>query len=328
MNILKKILVTSIITVLFGLSIYSVNEGDVGICYKLGSLTNETCESGIHVKMPWPIAKISHVNIRPQTDQINGVFCGTSDGLNLIFENVDVGNTLLRQNVIRTIRKYGEDYDKYLVKDKIRHQTQVICANMTSNEVFNTRFDEIDDLLQDFLVQVNAELDSGLLIDFVRLSKPMIPEAIRKNYEKLAEEKTILKVEAEKQERLKKEAETKQIVQTKELELKLYKSQMEFQIEFEKSQSQNEIQLQKMISEEEQSKVENRMKETKSKIDEEIMKSEARGLTELYNINGYKDYLIAKELSNAMSGHAKFFFGTIPNFLPISLFQTEQLEQI
>ncbi len=315
-----------------------VDEGNVGIYYNLGSLSNTTTQSGIQFKYPFPIAKFSVVNIRPQTDQIIGVSCGTSDGLTLIFENVDVGNTLLINDVIRTIRKYGEDYDKYLVKDKVRHQMAVICANLTSHEVFNTKFYEIDDLLQTFLIEVNKELDSGLIIDFVRLSKPMIPEAIRKNYERIAEEKTNLKVEYEKQERLKKEAETKQILHQKELALSLHKSQMEFQIasekskmEFqiaaEKSKNENEIKMQKILSEQEHNLIENEIKKAQAITKQIGMIAEANGLKELYTIIGYKEYMIAQELAHAMGPNAKFFFGEkVPNFLPVSMFQTTKEE--
>lgn len=329
MHLEVKVVALSVLVLWLRTFVYSVNEGDIGISYTLGSLTNNTKPSGMHIKFPWPFTKTSYVNVRPQTDQIFKVACGTADGLNLVFENVDVGNTLLPQHVIRTIRKYGEDYDTYLVKDKIRHQTSTICALMNAHEVFNTRFDEIDDLLQAFLIKVNEDLDSGLLIDFVRLSKPVIPEGIRKNYERLAEEKTILKVEAEKQERLKKEAETRQILQQKDSELKLQQSQMESQIEYEKSQNVNKILLQKMISDEEQNEVSNRIKKATSKTSADMTKlalqAEAEGLSSLYNVSGYREFVITKELGKAMASNSKFFFGDVPKFLPVSLFQTEAL---
>jgi len=313
-----------------GITVWSsVSEGNVGIFYHFGSLLNQTFPPGLYFKAPWPFTSGSQVNIRPQTDQIQKVSCGTSDGLNLLFEQVDVGNTLTNDYVLSTIRKYGEEYDEYLVKDKVRHQIQVICSGMVSHEVFITRFDEIDDMLKDFLTKVNKELDSGLIIDFVRLSKPVLPEGIKKNYERLAEEKTNLKVEIERQERLKKEAETQKMMEEKNQQLRQYKSQMESQIEFEKSSKENEIKLAKKVAEEEQSTIENRIRLEKEKIEALTLKikmeEEAKGIKQLYELQGYREYQIVKELARSIEKGSKYFFGNqIPNFLPSMFIQNTE----
>lgn len=296
-------------------SIFTVHEGYIGVCYVLGSLQDTTYGAGIHWNQYWILGRIAHVNVRPQTDQITLVGCGTSDGLALVFENVDVGNTLPPQHVIETIRKYGEDYDTYLIKDKIRHQMQVICAGMTSHEVFNTRFHEIDDLLQNFLIMTNQELKSGLDIDFVRLSKPIIPNGIRQNYEKLAEEKAMLKVEVEKQARLQKEAETRHMLQEKDLQLVLHRSQMDLQITAEKAQNENEIKHHRILSDEKNNQVENRMREQKAQTDAAVQSLQASSLKDLYSIDGFKETLFAEHLSKSFGTNTKFFFGQIPNFL-------------
>ncbi len=300
--------------------VFSVREGELGIRYVLGALSNTTYDAGFHIDPYGPFGRISHVNIRPQTDQVTDVACGTADGLSLIIESVDVGNTLPAHNVLHTIRMYGEDYDVYLVKDKIRHQLQVICANMTSHEVFNTRFDEIDDLLQAFLILVNKELNSGLSIDFVRLSKPIMPQQFRSIYEQLAAEKTKLQVEAEKQKRFAKEAETQQILLAKEMERALEKAQKEFQIQSEQAQNENKMKVERMLADEEIANVENRIKEEKDRVQANAQHLHAAALHELYAVPGYKEQLIAQQFANAIGPQAKFFFGNVPNFLPISLF--------
>lgn len=311
-----------VVVLVFGLSgcVFWVREGDVGIQYVFGSLTNTTFAAGCHIDSYWFFGRISHVNVRPQTDQVTNVACGTADGLSLVIESIDIGNSLSEHHVLNTIRKYGENYDTYLVKDKIRHQTQVICANMTSHEVFNTRFHEIDDLLQNFLVLVNQELNSGLSIDFVRLSKPVIPLAIRVQYEQLAEEKTKLKVETERQDRLKKEAETKQMLLEKELKRELDKSHMDLQIAAEKSQNENQIEMQRILAKEENGKVENRIKTAKDQVEANAQRLHAASLDELYAVAGYKEQLLAQHFATAIGPQAKFFFGSIPNFLPFTLF--------
>lgn len=297
-----------------------IPEGTLGIVYVLGSLSNTTLDAGAHVNLLFLVSQVSRVNIRPQTDQIQAVACGTSDGLSLVFENVDVGNTLFAPNVLHTIRTYGENYDQYLVKDKIRHQMQVICASMTSHEVFSTRFHEIDDLLQEFLIDFNARLKSGVNIDFVRFSKPMIPVSIRASYERLAEEQAMQKVEIEKQIRFRKEAHTMQLIAESERNISQSKLRMEFQMQLEESQNENQIKVARILADEEHSKVKNRIQEERATAEANALIMHTRALRELYNVSGYKEQLIAQHIATAIGSHAKFFFGTIPNFLPTSFY--------
>merc|ERR1711988_1177740 len=95
--------------------IHTVPEGSVGIYYRMGKLINTTSESGTHFRIPWPITSASTVQITPQTDTILDVKCGAGDGTQLVFPQVDIGNYLKLDYVYRTIRRFGENYDNYLV---------------------------------------------------------------------------------------------------------------------------------------------------------------------------------------------------------------------
>eukprot|EP01012_Entosiphon_sulcatum_P048366 TRINITY_DN66840_c0_g1_i1.p1 TRINITY_DN66840_c0_g1~~TRINITY_DN66840_c0_g1_i1.p1 ORF type:complete len:333 (-),score=64.85 TRINITY_DN66840_c0_g1_i1:30-1028(-) len=283
-------------------SFHMVKEGNVGIYYRFGRLVNTATDPGIHATVPL-ITRASQVYTRPQTDIVTQVDCATSDGLHLIFDKIDVGNTLPHENVLHTIQKYGEDYDVYLVKDKIRHQVAVICSTLGAHEIFITRFDEVDDQLFEFLKRENERLQSGLTIDFVRLTKPILPRSVAENYEAIATEKTKLKVEMERQSRLKKEAETTKEVALAGAEAKRRVAETENQMHLEKQQAQEEL-----------AEIENRIKLAKAKTEAEItrirLEEEARAMRDLLAIPGYLELKIAEYLS----ANEKIYFGnSIPD---------------
>ena len=188
--------------VLFSLTHYSnafflhtVGRGEVGIYYRVSRLLPEITKTGTYLKYPPPMTFSSTVNISPQTDKINDIVCYANDGTPMPFPNIAVGNHLRQDYVFRTVNKFGEDYDGYLVIDKVRAQVQVICGNMTSDEIFNTKFDTIDDQLKQFLIEENEkELESGVVIDFVRMSKPTLPKELQDKYKEIAKEKLNLQI--------------------------------------------------------------------------------------------------------------------------------------
>uniref|UniRef100_A0A6C0J6L7 Band 7 domain-containing protein n=1 Tax=viral metagenome TaxID=1070528 RepID=A0A6C0J6L7_9ZZZZ len=174
---------------------HNVPRGEVGIYYRFGRLIPVVTTSGLHLKSPPPYTWGSTVQITPQTDYINDVQCGASDGTQMIFDEIAVGNHLKADYVIKTVSKFGENYDDYLVKNKVRSQIYVICSKMSSDEIYNTKFDTIDDELFTFLQKDNQkDSESGVVIDFVRMSKPRIPQNLQNKYNEIAQEKLELQI--------------------------------------------------------------------------------------------------------------------------------------
>lgn len=68
--------------------------------------------------------------------------------------------------------------------------------------------DQIDENLKSSLQQDLNIMAPGLFVQAVRVTKPKIPEQIRKNYELVEAEKTKLLIAVEKQRVVEKEAET------------------------------------------------------------------------------------------------------------------------
>lgn len=106
------------------------------------------------------------------------------------------------------VKNYTADYDKALIFNKIHHELNQFCSVHTLQEVYIELFDQIDENLKLALQQDLTSMAPGLVIQAVRVTKPNIPEAIRRNYELMESEKTKLLIAAQKQKVVEKEAET------------------------------------------------------------------------------------------------------------------------
>ena len=81
------------------------------------------------------------------------------------------------------VRNYTADYDKALIFNKVHHELNQFCSSHSLQEVYIDLFDQIDENLRTALQTDLNEFAPGLRVQAVRVTKPKIPEAIRKNYE-------------------------------------------------------------------------------------------------------------------------------------------------
>ncbi|EDQ89429.1 uncharacterized protein MONBRDRAFT_25588 [Monosiga brevicollis MX1] len=172
-----------------------------------GALLNAVSEPGYHVLIPF-LTSVKQVQITMQKDEVRNVPCGTSGGVMIYFDRVEVVNILDKEAVLDTVRRFTPSYDQPLIFDKVHHTLNQFCSVHTLQEVYVNQFDQIDEnLKQDLEADLN-KLAPGLQILAVRVTKPIIPEAIRQNYEAMEAEKTMLLIAEQRQRVVEKEAET------------------------------------------------------------------------------------------------------------------------
>ena len=82
------------------------------------------------------------------------------------------------------------------------------CSVHNLQEVYIDLFDQIDENLKTAIQKDLMEMAAGLKVHSVRVTKPKIPESIRKNYELMEAEKTKLLISTQRQKVVEKEAET------------------------------------------------------------------------------------------------------------------------
>ncbi|KAF0713698.1 hypothetical protein AaE_011730, partial [Aphanomyces astaci] len=204
------------------------NEGYVGVYFRGGALLSDvtsrtyssdtmsvtvlllTCGNnlaGFNWKMPF-VTSCYHVQVTVQTDHVDNIPCGTSGGVLISFDKVEVVNRLRTKDVYDTIKNYTVHYDKTWIFDKIHHEINQFCSKHTLQEVYIDLFDTLDESLAKALQRDCNEWAPGIEIIAVRVTKPKIPESIRYNYADMELQKTKLLIAHETQRVIEKEAET------------------------------------------------------------------------------------------------------------------------
>jgi len=93
------------------LGAHFIDEGNVGVYYRAGALLKETTSPGLHFMLPL-LTQVKQVQITLQTDELHNVPCGTSGGVMLYFERVEIVNQLSVWSVHDIVKNYTAEYDK------------------------------------------------------------------------------------------------------------------------------------------------------------------------------------------------------------------------
>jgi len=282
-------------------SIHKIEEGHVGVYYRGGALLSKTSEPGYHFMVPG-LTSFRSVQTTLQTDEVKNVPCGTSGGVIIYFERIEVVNKLDIGAVFDIVKNYTADYDKTLIYNKIHHELNQFCSAHNLQEVYIDLFDQIDENLRTALQSELYNMAPGLTVQAVRVTKPKIPEQIRKNYESMEGEKTKLLIATQRQKVVEKEAET---------------DRKKAIIEAEKVSSVAKIQWSQKIMEKESEKQMSEIEDSthlakeKAKADAEFYKTQKE--SEANKLKLTKEYLEMMKYQ-ALSNNAKIYYGNnIPN---------------
>ncbi|CAI8018551.1 Erlin-2-B [Geodia barretti] len=167
---------------LISLALHRIEEGHVGVYYRGGALLEGTTGPGFHLMLPL-LTTFKQVQVTLQSDEVKNVPCGTSGGVMIYFDRVEVVNILNAAQVHEIVKQYTADYDKALIFNKVHHELNQFCSSHSLDEVYIKEFDQIDENLKKALQSELTTMAKGLIVLSVRVTKPKIPESIRKNYE-------------------------------------------------------------------------------------------------------------------------------------------------
>ena len=146
-SIVGYVALVAIIGYFSSTALHRVDEGHVAVYYRGGALLQDIAYPGFHMMMP---ILTSHKTIQTtlQTDEVKDVPCGTSGGVMIYFERIEVVNVLDRGAVYDIVRNFTADYDKPLIFDKVHHELNQFCSAHTLQEVYIDLFDKIDENLK------------------------------------------------------------------------------------------------------------------------------------------------------------------------------------
>ncbi|GFP88714.1 erlin-2-b [Phtheirospermum japonicum] len=213
-----KVIVPSASNLKQSLSIlHQVPEGHVGVYWRGGALLDTITGPGFHLKMPL-LTHFEPIQVTLQTDLVRDIPCGTKGGVMINFEKIEVVNRLHKDYVFDTLLNYGVQYDNTWIYDKIHHEINQFCSAHSLQQVYIDMFDQIDEKMKDALQADCTRYAPGIEIISVRVTKPTIPESIRRNFEQMEEERTKVLIAMEKQRVSEKEAETHKKIAISEAE--------------------------------------------------------------------------------------------------------------
>lgn len=277
-------------------SLHKVEEGHVGVYFRGGAMLQGISGPGYHMMIPF-ITSVRNVQTTLQTDEVKNVPCGTSGGVMIYFDRIEVVNMLALSAVYDIVKNFTADYDKPLIFDKVHHELNQFCSVHNLQEVYIELFDQIDEDLKRALQQDLTEMAPGLKVQSVRVTKPKIPETIRKNYELMEAEKTKLLISTQRQRVVEKDAETER----KKAVIEAEKEAQVAKIRYEQSLVERELQ-QRM----EKIEDEIHMAREKSKTDAEYYKIEKQADANAALLTA--QYLELKRIE-AISNNNKVYFG-------------------
>merc|ERR1719219_1321555 len=159
----------------------------------------------------------------------------------IYFARIEVVNVLQPTAVYEIVKNYTADYDKPLIFDKVHHELNQFCSAHNLQEVYIDLFDKIDENLKNAIQRDLSEMAPGLKVHSVRVTKPKIPEAIRKNYELMEGEKTKLLISTQRQKVVEKEAETERKKAVIEAEKEAHVAKIQYERKIMEKESNQKI---------------------------------------------------------------------------------------
>eukprot|EP01064_Diplonema_japonicum_P006022 TRINITY_DN13999_c0_g1_i1.p1 TRINITY_DN13999_c0_g1~~TRINITY_DN13999_c0_g1_i1.p1 ORF type:complete len:342 (+),score=68.83 TRINITY_DN13999_c0_g1_i1:88-1026(+) len=283
------------------MSVHQIREGYVGVYWRGGALRPSISQPGLHTMIPL-YDTFEEVQVTMQTDSVSRIPCGTSGGVMVTIENIEVVNMLKPDKVLSTIKKYGVHYDKIWIFDKIHHEINQFCSKHTLHEVYIEKFDHLDEMIATKIQEGCDKHDTGIDIIAVRVTKPSIPASIAKTFVQLEESKQNLLLQKEQQRLL--EVEQKTIL-------------MKARAEAERVKDVKEISLSQKIMEAESSKKiaalndEMISHQIRSKADAEAYSMSVLAEAEKQRLTTNK---LRETLYLSLANNTKIYFGdSIPN---------------
>eukprot|EP00995_Heteronema_vittatum_P010102 NODE_551_length_1303_cov_112.351675_g398_i0.p1 GENE.NODE_551_length_1303_cov_112.351675_g398_i0~~NODE_551_length_1303_cov_112.351675_g398_i0.p1 ORF type:complete len:166 (+),score=58.61 NODE_551_length_1303_cov_112.351675_g398_i0:57-500(+) len=115
---------------------HTVPEGHIGLYWRFSALMPETSEPGLHLHMPF-VTRVADLQVTMQTDTVRDIPCGTSGGVMIYFDKIEVVNFLTKSMAHNTVKRYGVGYDKIWIFDKIHHEINQFCSKHSLREVLH-----------------------------------------------------------------------------------------------------------------------------------------------------------------------------------------------
>jgi len=292
---LTAVITVSVIVIIAD-SVHTIEEGNVGIYYVQGALSDDINPPGVHWATPF-VTTIEEIAIRPITDTLAPAPAVTNDSITVTFQGIQVLSDIHREKLVDLIRNYGSEFRQTLVFDRIREYVRTFCGKHDIDQVYNTKFlDMVPFVKQSVEKRLEELANNSIVILNLVIPKPEIPKDIALNYKAVKVQWTeqLVAQQRQKTEKIRKETDLQLALLDAEREKQVLAIELDKEIlrkEGEKQQSslQNDI-----VRDREQSVADvEAYKKTKA----------AAANQELYS-----EKYVQLEMARALSNNTKFFF--------------------
>lgn len=142
LNVTKQfkwlLVAAGVVIVLAFMCIRSVDAGQVGVITRFGEINREA-QSGLALKLPWPIEQIYYMDTRIQKQQEEST-AATSD-LQDVSATLAVNYALNREEATRVYKEIGLEYRDRVVIPAVQESFKAATAQYTANELLTKRAD-------------------------------------------------------------------------------------------------------------------------------------------------------------------------------------------
>ena len=163
---------------------YEIPEGNVGIFKNGDQLYDGVYTAGVYPV--WPSDEALIVSILPEKAVIRRVPCLTTDGIDVDFGEITVAYRVLEGGIWALVNLFGGDFVSPLIEKPVQQGLTDWCADMTAEEVFLEKDDQLKQHLLDYLthylqVAQAAQQLPGLLVTELEISRPTVPDEVIDN---------------------------------------------------------------------------------------------------------------------------------------------------
>jgi len=121
---------------------------------------------------------------------------------------IKVFNQLKINDVYQMIYAFGEKYDNYLITEQVKVKVVEMCTSYTAEELYTKEFSKLNDIIFNYLKEMQELHQSNLTITHVLVEKLILPKEVMEKYEQVGTQKASLEAEIQSQLRKMKEEET------------------------------------------------------------------------------------------------------------------------
>jgi prohibitin 1 len=135
--VISIVVATPILIILFFILCFrTVGAGQVGIITRFGEV-NRTADSGVALKLPWPIEKLSKMNIQVQKEEQDSA-AATSD-LQDVNAKLALNYALEGNSALRVYKEIGKDYKNRVVIPAVQESFKAAASTYTAQELVTKR---------------------------------------------------------------------------------------------------------------------------------------------------------------------------------------------